>query len=205
MSKPGTESVPSIPRYFAIGGELLTVTPLKSGHIHDTLLASYGARAGPPLRLIHQRLNGRIFTDLAALMDNLVRVTEHVRSKLAQRGEPELERRSLRLVPGRDGRPYHIDAKGDAWRSFHWIEDAHTVDTPEHPEQAWQVARAFGEFVAMLEDLPAPPLVVTIPRFHDLAARWTALEAALQTDPCGRAGAAREQTETARRSHSAMQ
>jgi len=39
----------------------------------------------------------------------------------------------------------------------------------------------------LLRDLPSPPLLVTIPAFHDTGARLAALRAALAADPCDRA------------------
>jgi hypothetical protein len=177
----------SITRCFEIDGELVDVEHVRSGHIHDTFLARYRRGADEDFRLVHQRLNGRVFRDLEALMQNVVRVTGHLRTKLLRRGVPDLGRRCLSLVPARNGRPLYIDAEGRPWRTYLAIEGARTVDSVERPEQAYEAARVFGEFTALLDDLRSPPLAVTIPDFHDLALRFAALEAARRQDRCGRA------------------
>lgn len=189
----------SMARYFDIDGQLVDFTPVKSGHIHDTYIASYRTARDTIFRLVHQRLNGRVFPDLEALMANVVRVTAHLRDQLIRRGVTDLERRCLRLVLTRDGRPLHSDADGDLWRTFHAIEGAQSVDSVERPEQAYQAARAFGEFTSMLDDLRSPPLAVTIPDFHDLPVRFAALETALSEDSLGRAAEVRPEAEAAAR------
>ena len=59
---------------------------------------------GERVRYVHQRINTRVFPDPALLMENLARVTAHLRAALARRGVRDLERRVLTLVPARDGR-----------------------------------------------------------------------------------------------------
>jgi len=97
------------------------------------------------------------------------------------------ERRALALVPARDGRDFHRDAAGGFWRCFERIEGVHAIDRVEEPRQAFAAARAFGEFLAALADLPGPPLVEVIPHFHDFPRRRADLDAVLRADPHGRA------------------
>jgi Ser/Thr protein kinase RdoA (MazF antagonist) len=92
-----------------------------------------------------------------------------------------------------------VDAAGGFWRTFRFVEDARGFDAIESPVQAFEAARAFGTFAAMLADLPPPPLHATIPHFHDLGRRVEAFEAAVRGDACGRAGAARVEVEALRR------
>ncbi|MFZ5785921.1 MAG: phosphotransferase, partial [Acidobacteriota bacterium] len=66
-------------------------------------------------------------------------------------------------------------------------------DLPRSPGDVYQAARAYGSFQRHLLDLPAPPLVETIPAFHDTEARLAALRRAVARDAAGRAaGAAAE-------------
>jgi Ser/Thr protein kinase RdoA (MazF antagonist) len=199
----------SIGRQFQIEGELAEADRIKSGHIHDTYLARYrcagrvGEVAG--LRVVHQRVNHPVFRDPVALMDNLARVTAHLRAGLTRRGVADLSRRCLTLVPARDGRLFHLDGEGQTWRTFHFIEGARTHDTVARPEQAFRAARAFGEFAALLADLPPPPLAETIPHFHDLPKRFTNLEEAVRVDRCARANLVRAEIDAARRGHSRLE
>jgi Ser/Thr protein kinase RdoA (MazF antagonist) len=195
-----SEALRSIGEQFEIRGDLVQAAPHGSGHIHDTYAAIYRKR-GATVRYLHQRLNTRILPDPEALMDNLVRVSEHLRRKWVARGVPDADRRHLTPIRARDGRPFHVDADGRYWRTFLFLEGVRTCDVVEGVEQAYQAARAFGTFAAMLADLPPPALAITIPHFHDLGRRLAALEAAAGADPCGRLAAVGPELERARRWH----
>ncbi len=79
-----------------------------------------------------------------------------------------------------------MDADGNYWRAYQFIDNATTYNSVESPEQAFQAAKAFGEFQRMLADLPAPRLHDTIPDFHHTPKRFTALEQAIAADVAGR-------------------
>jgi Ser/Thr protein kinase RdoA (MazF antagonist) len=74
----------------------------------------------------------------------------------------------------------------------------------ESPDQARRAARAFGGFAASLGDLAPDALHLTIPGFHDFEARVRALEHAVEADPAGRARAASDDIESARRAARAL-
>ena len=156
--------------------------------------ATAGREAGAVhRRFIHQRLNGDVFADPAALIDNIARVTRHIHAKLIAEGAADVDRRVLQLVPTRDGADFVIDEAGDYWRTFAFVEGATTYDVVATPGQAFEVARAFGAFQRQLADLPPPPLAVTIPGFHDTPERLAAFERAAGADACGRAAGAAEE------------
>lgn len=177
---------------FAIDGELVSAVPYGSGHINDTFAATY-ENAGERRRYVHQRINQEVFRDPAGLMDNVARVTRHVRDKLAVAGIEEVDRHVLTLVPTRDGADYLVDEEGEYWRTYDFIEGAATYDVVETPAQAREVARAFGRFQRQLSDLGGPPLVETIPGFHDTPARRDALRRAVAADVADRVAAAAEE------------
>jgi len=173
-----------------IDGSFISAVPYGSGHINDTFAASYevSAATGPGRRrYIHQRINHEVFKDPAALMDNVARVTRHIRAKLEADDAADIDRRVLSLVPTRDGADYLIDDDGGYWRTYLFIERATTYDVVETPAQAREVARAFGEFQRQITDLAPPPLVDTIPDFHNTPVRLTAFRRAVDTDAVDRA------------------
>ena len=172
---------------FAPGGAVSGARRLKGGLIHRSF--ALRCAAGPPLLL--QRLNTAIFRRPDRLIENVARVAEHLRRKLAAEGCPDPQRRCLELVPTHAGPLLHVDAQGDVWRAFRFIEGAASHEKPDGLEQARRAAFAFGDFARRLADLDDPPLHETIPRFHDFAGRVEALEAALRADRCGRGRAAR--------------
>lgn len=181
---------------FAIDGDFLAAAPLGNGHINDTFQVAVGHTAGPA-KYTFQRINHKVFHDVAGLMENFQRVTAHLRAKLAAMPGREPERETLALVPTRAGTAFHLDANGDPWRAYVYIDKARTYDEVQSPEHAFQAARTFAEFQQLLLDLPAPPLNETIPDFHHTPKRFAKLAAAIAADSAGRAAQARPEIDFA--------
>jgi Ser/Thr protein kinase RdoA (MazF antagonist) len=181
-------------RQFEFRGEVSAIAAHGNGHINDTYLVTCQA-AGAPVRYILQHINRNVFRDPAAVMENIERVTAHLTAQAA--GEPDGDRRALQLVPARDGRDWHVDAEGETWRAYRFIEGARTYETATSAEQAFQAARAFGSFQRQLSSLHPPRLHETIPDFHDTPKRFAVLEEAIAADTKGRAALAKPEIEFA--------
>jgi hypothetical protein len=172
-------------------GSRPTLSALAGGRIHDSFVV--GCEVDPGCqRLLLQRINTRVFQDPAAVLENVVRVTKHLRARLEAEGAPDRDRRVLSLVAGRDGAPYWRDETGDWWRAYRFIEGTLTRHRVATPADAFLAARAFAAFARALTDLPGGPLRETIPAFHDTPARLMALERAVEADALNRAGSARD-------------
>jgi hypothetical protein len=182
--------------WFDLPGACTAVAALKRGHIHDTLVGTWRTGEGAR-RVVLQRVNTHVFRAPDLLMDTWLRVTEHVRGKLA--GKPDLERRCLRAIRTRAGGLLHADAHGALWRAFPFIEGARSFDVPDGPARAQEAARAFGAFAAQLADLDPATVPESIPHFHDFAHRLAAFEAAAGSDPHARARACARELDAARR------
>src|SRR5260370_38864314 len=94
-----------ISKKFQIYGEILHAETLKIGHINETYSATY-SQGGTRVRYIHQRINKNVFKNPAAVMKNVTRVTTHIRKKLEALNVREPTRRSLIVIPARDGQSY---------------------------------------------------------------------------------------------------
>lgn len=184
--------VAPVARGFAIDGDLVEAAPYGAGHIHDTFLAVYRNGRGHS-RFIHQRLNRRVFPRTDVVMRNIAAVTGHVRRRLQAEAAPDLDRRVLTLVPTHDGGHYSVDDEGHWWRTYVFIGGARSVDTPEGPGQAFEAARAFGDFQRLLLDYEGPAVAETIPRFHHTRSRFEDFRRVLAADAVGRAGEAAEE------------
>ena len=183
-----------IARQFQVGGNFVAATPYGGGHINDTYCVAFD-EAGGHVRRILQRINHKIFRNPVTNMENIQRVTAYLAAKMA--GEPDCGRRVMTLIPARDGRVWHVDAEGNYWRMYQFIEGARTYEAVESTAQAFQAAKAFGEFQRRLSDLPAPRLHETIPDFHHTPKRFAALERAIASDVAGRAAGAKREIEFA--------
>jgi aminoglycoside phosphotransferase (APT) family kinase protein len=130
-------------------------------------------------------------------MDNIRRVTEHQRAKLAALPDRGGGRRALTCLPATDGQPWWRDPQGNTWRTYTFIENARSYDVVQSTRQAFIAARAFGDFQKMLADLPSPRLHETILNFHNTPWRLERLEAALAADSHHRAAACRAEVDYA--------
>ncbi len=178
---------------FQLPGDYVSALPHGSGHINDTYAVTYRAN-GQKARYIQQRVNHRIFPNVPQLMDNIFRVTRHLSAKLGDGSGPG-QMRTLTLIPCADGKPYHQDAEGNYWRTYNFVDQALTYDRVENPNQAYEAAKAFGEFQKLLADLPEPRLFETIPNFHNTPKRFEAFEKALREDSAGRAASVQKEIE----------
>jgi len=174
---------------FEIPGEFLSAVPHGSGHINDTYLVET-EESGRRVRYIVQRINRRVFPNPVAFMGNIQRVLSHLQRKMSALPSQEVSRRVLSLVPARSGDRFWQDGEGEVWRTYRFVEGARSFDVAQSPRQVYEAARAFGTFQRMLTDLPPPPLLETLPHFHDTPHRFQALERAIKSDSRNRAAEA---------------
>lgn len=179
-----------ISKQFQIYGEILHAETFKIGHINETYSATYD-QGGMRVRYIHQKINKNVFKNPTALMTNVTRVTRHLRHRLEAQNARDITRRSLVVIPTRDGQSYYHNGDGEYWRTFVFIEGVETFEAVQSPDQAYQAGRAFGEFQNLLVDLPGGRLYETIPAFHNTRKRFAALQQAIEKDHFNRAQTAR--------------
>ncbi len=179
--------IKSIVKHFRICGELTEIRPLPRGHINDTYVLT--TKKNPDkigVRYILQRINHTVFRDPPSVMGNIIRVTEHIRSRM-QRIDPGLASRQLTVIAGVDDTCFHKDSEGNFWRVYNFIEGAVTYDTIESAELAYEAARMFGWFQKMLVDLPGQALHESICDFHNTPKRFETFQRVLKKDTCNRA------------------
>jgi hypothetical protein len=172
---------------FRLAGQVTAVGPLGAGLINPTFRVTTRGQDGRTRAYVIQAINGRVFPRPDLLMDNLARVTAHLRQRLdpAQR---DAARRVLTLVPADAGGLSWRDPQGQVWRAFHYIAHSRTLQRISDPVLAYRAGRAFGDFMRQLADLPPPRLHEHLPGFHHTPTRLRALRRAVEEDPL--AGAA---------------
>src|SRR5713226_6740356 len=175
-----------ISKKFQIYGEILHAETFKIGHINETYSATYD-QGGMRVRYIHQKINKTVFKNPPAVMQNVMRVTTHIRRGLEAQNARDITRRSLIVIPTRNGKSYYRNNDGEYWRTFVFVEGVQTFESVQSPEQAFQAGRAFGEFQFLLVDLPGERLFETIPDFHNTRKRFAALQQAIGKDRFNRA------------------
>ncbi len=190
-----------ISRQFQIYGGILHAETCKIGHINETYSATYD-QGGTRVRYIHQKINRTVFKNPVSLMQNVMRVTSHLRQKLQSLQVRDITRRCLTIVPTRDGQSYYTDRAGECWRTFVFVEGVQTFESVHTPHQAYEAGKAFGFFQHLLVDLPGKRLVDTIPHFHHTRKRFQALQQSVANDHFNRAVSAKAEIDFALRHES---
>ncbi len=180
--------IQSVVNQFQIDGEFLSAQPHGTGHINDTYVAHL-LQGGIDVPYIFQRINHNVFPNPPLVMENIVRVTRHIRQKLEARvkNRENISRFVLTVIFTHEGFSYYRDPEGNYWRAYIFINRARSYDTLQSVDQVFQVARMFGQFQEMLHDFPEPPLHETIPDFHNGGKRLKDFQEALEADPYNRA------------------
>ena len=190
-----THKLDEIAAAFQCPGIYIEATPYGSGHINDTYRAVFEEN-GAEAHYIFQRLNHNIFKNVPALMENVGHVTRHQRKKFEEAGIGDLDRRVLTLIPATDGKDYYVDSDGNFWRTYIFVENHIAFDVVETTAQAFEAAKAFGEFQCQLADLPVR-LNETIPNFHHTRSRFDTFVKAVEADEFNRAADVKEEIEFA--------
>ncbi len=170
---------------FDIGGKYVSCTELSTGNINSSYQVKF-YRDGKEKNYIIQRINKSVFTEPEKVMDNIIKVTHHIRVNVKEHG---LSTRKfvLRVFYSKNSnQPFVIDDVGEYWRCYRFIENSTTYDTVENLEIIERAGAAFGRFQNYLGDFNASELYITIPNFHNTAERYKALHSVIQKDAFGR-------------------
>jgi len=176
----------SVIRQFAIYGDLEETVSFGTGHINNTYRSVWN-QAGTRVRYTHQRINDHAFKKPDEVMENIQRVTSHIAGKMLRNETGDRSRRVLTVVPAKDGKPWARDEQGGWWRTYLFIENTHTLEIANSPDDARFLGRSIALFQRQLADLGGPRLHETIPGFHDMEKRYRAFNEAVSADRAGRA------------------
>lgn len=189
MSNLSPEEIGRLALRFAPEGVIDAPAPFGGGHINDTYLFSPAGEKG--VRYVLQRINKAAFPHPEDVMDNMLRVTQHLREQIVLRGG-DPQRETLRLLRTQDGHFFAVDRNGDYWRSYSFVSDSISYDRSGDEGIFRESGRAFGRFLRMLDGFDAASLHETIERFHDTPHRFAALNEAVARDAAGRVEGVRD-------------
>jgi len=160
------ENLISIIQLFVPEVEVLEITPIVTGHINQTYKIDY-LRGTDVDSLLLQNLNTHVFRNPEAVMHNIVRSADFLKN-MSEDYPMEvltpflLADRSLYL---------HIEG-ANAWRMFNFVKDTTSLNQIENLNQAHQIGKAFGVFLAKINEDDPKNYKVTIPDFHNFTKRY---------------------------------
>jgi hypothetical protein len=131
-----------------------------------------------------QNLNTYVFKNPVKVMDNIDKVTEHIRAKYP--GQI-----ALHFHHTKDRKTY-IESGEDFWRMSNFIPST-TYNVVNDLNVVRNAGRAFGAFQTDLSDFDSNELFETIPNFHNTTKRFENLAATVAADPCGKVEEVREE------------
>ncbi len=145
-------------------------------------------------KFILQYLNHNVFPEPLKVMENILLVTTYLQKKFEEMGNDQL-RHTLNLVKTFDGNFWFEDNNGNFWRVFHFIKNSYVNIDNGSVNQAYEAAKAYGQFQSLLYDLSPKTLFEVIPNFHNTVYRFNQFEDALAKDYVNRAILAKPEIE----------
>lgn len=178
------QKLEAVSRRFRIDGEYVGYETIQTGNVNHTYRVKFMKPDGETKSYLVQNVNTYAFRDPVSLMDNIDKVTEHIRAK--RPGQL-----SLHFHHTPDRKTYVLDGK-NFWRMMNFIY-AMTFDSISDLNVIRNAGKAFGEFQNQLSDFDITQLHETIPNFHNTRARYEQLAAAVTADPVGRVAEVQEE------------
>lgn len=145
-----------------------SVVVLQSGLINATYEITSGEKS-----IILQQINHQVFKTPEAIDENLRLLNNYFQ-------ETSPNYLFTKPLKGLDGKALYC-IEGKYFRAFDFIEKTTTVNVVENASQAFEAAKAFGEFTFLLKDFDAAKLHITLPNFHNLTLRYQQFKTALET------------------------
>ena len=171
------QKLEQVSRLFRIEGTYVGYETICIGNVNQTYEVKFILPDGKKKSFLIQNVNTYAFRHPVELMDNIDKVTEHIRAK--KPGQV-----ALHFHHTADRKTYVADGE-NFWRMTNFIPSK-TYGTVVDPEIIHNAGAAFGEFQMQLSDFDIGELYETIPDFHNTRARYEQLLDAVEKDPVGR-------------------
>ncbi len=154
--------------HFKLPAPAYSAEPITCGNINRT----FAVYLTDGTKYILQSVNVNVFKKPYELMDNVKKVCDFLKKKVAAAGG-DPDRETLTYADTDDGTMLYVDENGRYWRMSKYI-DAVSYQSIARPELFYNAAKAFGSFQSQLADYPADTLFETIPNFHNTVKRYEA-------------------------------
>lgn len=171
-------------RCFRIDYDYLGYETIQMGNVNRTYKVNFMLPEGKPKSFLVQNVNTYAFRNPVGLMENIDKVTEHIREK--KPGQV-----ALHFHHTADRKTYVIDGS-NFWRMTNYVPSV-TYNAVKDLNIVRNAGKAFGEFQMQLADFDLTQLIETIPGFHNTRQRYASLEEAVRLDSAGRVAQTREE------------
>lgn len=176
------EKLMQVAGQFVPGNEIDHITPLGEGFINDTFVI-YPKNKNRDKYLL-QRKNSKIFVNIPGMMENIDKVTRHIKKKVIQKGG-DPDREAMTILTTHEGLFYFQDENNEYWTVCLFIDDHLVYEKVDSPQIAFSGGKGIGRFQSLLIDFKEE-LVDTLPGFHNMRFRFEQWDTALQKNLAGR-------------------
>ena len=172
-----------VSRLFRIDYEYLGYETIQMGNVNRTYKVNFMLPEGKPKSFLVQNVNTYAFRNPVGLMENIDKVTEHIRAK-------KPGKLALHFHHTADRKTYVADGS-NFWRMTNYVPSV-TYNAVTDLDVVRNAGKAFGEFQMDLADFDIAELTETIPGFHNTRQRYETLIRSVQEDKAGRVSEVRE-------------
>ncbi len=173
-----------VSRLFRIDYEYLGYETIQMGNVNRTYKVNFLLPEGKPKSFLVQNVNTYAFRNPVGLMENIDKVTEHIRGK-------KPGQLALHFHHTADRKTYVADG-ANFWRMTNYVPSV-TYNSVLDMEIVRNAGKAFGEFQMDLSDFDIAELTETIPGFHNTRSRYEKLLQSVKEDKAGRVSEVREE------------
>lgn len=169
---------------FSVNGEIVDISCCNAGNINRTFIISI-LESNVIKKYILQKINTTVFKEPYLLMKNIESVTQYCKKYLKENNE-DFERGTLSVIRTKNNRSLYRTEEDQYYRMYNYVDNAKTYDKPENLQMIYNVGKAFGRFVHMLDGYPIDGLYETIPNFHNTKVRYNDFINSIKKDSCNR-------------------
>ena len=173
-----------VSRLFRIEHQYIGYETIQVGNVNRTYKVNFIRADGSPKSYLIQNVNTYAFRNPEGLMNNIDKVTEHIRAK--KPGQV-----ALHFHHTADRATYVLDGE-NFWRLLNYVPSV-TYNTVNDVNIVRNAGVAFGDFQRSLSDFDVNDLVETIPDFHQTRQRYQQLCDAVEADEAGRVAQVKEE------------
>lgn len=163
---------------FRLVGEIYSYQTITIGNINSTFKVTYRRPDETLKSYLFQKVNIHVFKNPVQIMENIDRVTTHIREKYPNQI-------TLHFHHTDEGLNYFVHDNDSFWRVVNFV-DSVTFNTCDDVKVIESTGKAFGAFQTQLSDFESAQLYQTIPDFHNTKKRLDTLFAHIESNPCGR-------------------
>ena len=159
--------IDSVLKEFGLNKDEVTIEPVYRGLINHTWKIGVNDHA-----FILQNINNLVFKQPEDIAFNIAEISHYLNTTT-----PDYF--FVSPVKTFEGNELVYKNEYGYFRAFPFVNGSHTIDVVQTPAQAYEAARQFGRFSAMLKQFDCRKLKTTIPGFHDMSLRYAQFEEAL--------------------------